>query len=214
MPSKDELAAMERFHDLVTELKKGPFAEHVFTKKTGLQVTFGEGAGIKLSGPSKHEVNDMILFLRLVIFQDQDGVSLPQMYDIVRKFPESPERAKMMEWIEGIQKWLKQDALGVVHDQTTDPETNKPWMPKKWSNRDLLENVIYGERAHRNPAMERLMKHIRRDPMTSAFLDTAFHGVAGNLLNGLFAVQFFNAKLYEQATGKGLDVWQRPSGSP
>ncbi|MHB1262613.1 MAG: hypothetical protein ACYC2H_12975 [Thermoplasmatota archaeon] len=212
--TKADLESMERFHEVVTELKKGPFADHVFTKQTGVTFTWNErGQAVDLRGPGRAETGDMILALRLVL-QDNDGTSISQMYNIVRKFPDSPSRTKFLEWVVAIKRTLKAEAMGVVYDATTDPETGDPWMTRKWSNWDVLEHIIYGERAHKNPRMARVVKHVRANAMTSALLETAFQSAAGNLLKGLFGMQYHAAQVYEHHTGRKLPVWMRPGTQP
>lgn len=209
--SPEQLELMEHFHDAVTELKKGPFSDHVFTKTIGFTFNFdvAKGQAVEVRGPSKFEVNDMILTLRFVL-QANEGISLAQMYALVKTLDDCPERSKFMEIIEASKRFLKAPAM-VVFDQTTNPATGKPWMEKKWTNDDLLQHVVYGERAHKNKdkAKAKLVKHMRADQLSSAMLDSSFHAVAGQFLSALFVLQLLNAKLFERETGRKLAVWQR-----
>lgn len=213
MPSEAHLAKMRLFNDKVNLLKRSKFKQAMFAGKTGVTLTWDDkGATIDFRGPVGDDVDAMVLTLRFMI-QQRDGISLPQMQELYQSLgDEVPARDRFLKAVPIIEAELAKPAMPHLLGKATNPQTGETTTEKELTNLELLEHVIYGEKAHTNADKAARVQFMRQTRETSALLDMAFNSAAVDLMRGLFFLQHHNAILYQHYTGVSLDVHEPGRG--
>jgi len=195
----DDLESMRLFNEKVNVLRASSFAREMFTKQTGLTISYREGVTrTEVRGPGQDAINAAVLTLRFFI-QDNERTSLRNMADTFGPYRERSDRVDaFLSGRRTINEFL--DAAtepGIVIGQEV------------LTNRRVLELVVYGERAHSNETSRKKMKPIRANPIVSAIVENEFNYIVSHILNALFFFQVQNQVLYRTLTGVELPIsWQ------
>lgn len=201
---------MRLFNDTVNRLRRSKFAHHMATKPTGLTISGRTGEPIKagIRGPDEDAVNAMILALRLV--KQNDPTSLRRMAELYQRLPvKSEHKTNFLDARSKINTYLDQDSelLYERHHR----KTGKVVYSERFTNRRVLDLVIYGERAHTNAKLRAIVQDLRETNVTSVLLDNTFNVMAWEFLDGVFYLQIQNAALYQEMTGTNLVIdWPPP----
>jgi hypothetical protein len=180
------------------------------TKPSGVTISgrIGERVKAEIRGPDEEAVDAMILALRLL--KQNDPTSLRRMARLYERLPvESPHKAYFLDARGKINAQL--DKASELLYERRHTKTGKVVYRERFTNRRVLDLVIYGERAHPNPNLRAIVQDLRKTDVTSVLLDNTFNVVVLEFLDGVFYLQIQNAALYQELTGKELTIdWPPP----
>lgn len=130
-------------------------------------------------GPHGQSIDAFILTLRLFI-QDNSKISIRKLAEYYRML-DVPEDLKQQfaQSRVNLNKFLEQDA-GINHNNN------------KFSNRDILELVIYGGYAHANLEKKRLYDGIMNFGFMGDLITNEFVHITGNILNFILCIRELN----------------------
>ncbi len=204
-PRAKDLSQMQLFNETVNRLRRRKFVHDMVTKPSGVTISgrIGERIKAEIRGPDEEAVDAMILALRLL--KQNDPTSLRRMAQLYERLPvESPHKTYFLDARAKINAQLDEESELLY--ERRQKKTGKVVYRERFTNRRVLDLLIYGERAHPNPKLRAIVQDLRKSDVTSVLLDNTFNIVALEFLDGVFYLQIQNAALYQELTGKAFTI--------
>lgn len=173
----------ELFNQKVGKLENLSFAKRIAGSKFRLRGEKGKPFVVERTGPRGEQFDAFILTLRLFM-QDNDGISIRKIKKCYDSLPLSTEIINQFNSSrEEFNKYL-------------DSKSSLDYNDKNFTNREILEIMIYGEYSHLNK------REIYNRVMNFAFFGDLFNNefihITGNFLNFLKYIRELNLKAMKE----------------
>jgi len=178
-----EIKTLRLFNEKTNKLRERSFTDHVFRKNSRLQVTAKKGEPVKIESkePDDESLEAFVLTYRL-FFQNNDRISIFNISKIYDSIPVSDKIKNAFKSSRNtINQFLDSDSmLGINYEL--------------FSNREILELIIYGGLAHTNEKYMEIYDRWMKDPLLRSHLLFEFEYITGNMLKFIFFFSDLNRR--------------------
>ncbi|MHA1345895.1 MAG: hypothetical protein ACTSU7_11575 [Candidatus Heimdallarchaeaceae archaeon] len=187
MKFNDEILILKDFNNKVEKLLNSSYVDFISDKEVKIKIHYRseEGISIKEILPDEETFDSFILTLRLFI-QKKDPISIKNVNDIYKKPPISETLKEVFE--------KSRNNLNAALDSQSEIQIGN----KKYTRREILRIIIYGDRAHLDEKYRPIYKEWMQNPVYKPFVLIAFSNILSNLFYFLNIVKNLNIKVLEE----------------
>lgn len=193
--NQDYIKTLYRFNEKTEKLHSSGFIEQIKAGNSGIKIVAKQGEPLMLDIKSPGEYTEAFVLTLRMFMQNNDTISIGNMSELYERLPISEDK-------KGTFRKLRRQ-LNSFLDSPSMIQLNK----KQFTNRELLDIMLYGDLAHINPEKRALLEQMQAFPPFFAIAKVNFEGILITFFGLLWAVRALNYKALTEINPNDANVW-------